>query len=213
MKTKTVNRKCFIFLFLLLTLVAVSFSLSAQNISETAKGDTIRKEKTFKQSINLCPIAPAFGIFSINYERLLTNHHGLMIRADYESVPNNYSEANINVSGKAAILNYRYHVKGGLQSCFIGAFSRYRIYNGDGNLNETDFDFKLSEVTIGLNAGKRWILKNGLNLNMALGYGVFMDHLNTKNTSPDVLESISQFQKEYDLYNGFFGELSIGYAF
>ncbi len=213
MKTQTMHSKTIIQFFLLLVLLNFSSKLSAQvNATDPGLAET-RTGKTFKQSINVCPIAPAFGIFSANYERLLADHHGIMVRADYESVPNSYSDANINVSGKGAILNYRYHLKGGLKSVFIGAFSRYRVYKGDGNINGTAFDFKLPEVTVGLNAGKRWILKNGFNCNMAVGYGIFMDHLKSANSSTGVRESIHQFQNEYDLYNGFFGELSIGYAF
>ena len=74
----------------------------------------------------------------------------------------------INVSGKAGIINYRYHIKGGLNSFFVGAFSRYRIYSGEGNLNNTPFNFDLKECTIGANFGKRWIFKNGLNIKNGL---------------------------------------------
>lgn len=180
---------------------------NAQNLHSTSD------IKEFKQAINFCPLAIAFGIYSMNYERLLNEHHGILIRGDYESVPNNYSQAQIDVSGKAAILNYRYHIKGGLNSFFVGAFSRYRVYNGDGNLNGTTFDFKNPEYTIGANLGKRWILKNGLNLNLVWGYGFFMDKLDSSNSQKEILESIGTFQNEYDLYNGMYGEFSIGYAF
>jgi len=136
-----------------------------------------------------------------------------MIRGDYESIPNTYSDANIEVSGKAAIFNYRYHVKHGLESCFVGAFTRYRVYSGDGTLNQTPFDFDLKEVTVGLNAGKRWILKNGFNFNFVIGYGIFMDKMDSGSSDSDVLDAIHVFQDDYDLYNGLYGELSIGFAF
>lgn len=196
-----------------LTLFLVIFSILTKaqtNESDTGKTDNRAK---FNQAINFCPVALALGIYSMNYERLLNEHHGIMVRADYESIPKTYTDANINVGGKAAILNYRYHVKGGLNSCFIGAFSRYRVYNGDGKLDEATFDFKLSEVTVGANVGRRWILRNGLNLTFAVGYGFFMDKQSPADLSEGASESVHQFKNDYDLYNGLFGELSIGYAF
>jgi len=171
-----------------------------------------RKEKNLNRLL-IFVLALAFGIYSVNYERLLNEHHGLLIRGDYESVPKSYSDANIEVSGKAAIVNYRYHIKGGLNSCFIGAFTRYRTYTGDGNLNADPFDFTINECTVGANFGKRWIFKNGLNVNLVWGYGFFMDNLTSSNSSTEVLESIKTFQNNYDLYNGMYGEFSVGYAF
>lgn len=205
-KKKEITKSIVFSMFLLM-----SMTIHAQNPSPdtTAVSDS----KKFKQAINFCPLALAFGIYSINYERLLNKHHGVLIRGDYESIPKNYSEANIDVSGKAVILNYRYHVKGGLNSFFVGIFSRYRTYSGSGNLNESSFDFDISEFTVGANFGKRWILKNGLNLNLVWGYGFFMDNLNSKESQTDIINSIHTFQNQYDLYNGMYGEFSIGYAF
>ncbi|MCB0629532.1 MAG: DUF3575 domain-containing protein [Saprospiraceae bacterium] len=198
-------------------ILVLTLLLSTKSFGQSSAGHSdstaVSGMTAFKQAINFCPIAIAFGIYSVNYERLTNDHHGFMIRGDYESIPNRFSDANINVSGKAAIVNYRYHVKGGLNSLFIGAFSRYRVYTGDGNLKDTSFDFTLSEITIGANAGKRWILKNGLNLNLVLGYGLFMDKMDSSSSDSDIINSIHTFQKEYDLYNGLYGEVSIGYAF
>jgi len=205
-KPKTLSKSILLGLFLFLIIGG-----NAQ-VNDSDSMD-ISNKKEFKQSINFCPGAIAFGVFTINYERLLSEHHGLMIRADYESVPKSYSDANINTNGKAAILNYRYHLQGGLNSWFIGAFSRYRVYNGDGALNGSAFDFKLSEVTVGVNAGKRWVFNNGININAALGYGLFMDDQTQSDSSADVLESINEFKDNYSMYNGLFMEFSLGYAF
>jgi len=211
MKALFNSSKVFIQGLLLIVILFNSAYSKAQNPS--ANSTSTVNEKEFKQAINFCPLALAFGIYSMNYERLLTEHHGIVIRGDYESVPKTYSDAQINVSGKAAIVNYRYHIKGGLNSLFVGAFSRYRVYTGDGNLDGTAFDFKNPEYTLGANFGKRWILKNGLNLNLVWGYGFFMDKLDSSNSQTEIIESIHTFQNEYDLYNGMYGEFSIGYAF
>ena len=206
MKTKALRRATLYFL-----LTGVSILGKAQ--MNTSDSTNLSNHKEFRQAINFCPVALAFGIYSMNYERLISDHHGVLLRADYEAVPQSYSDANINASGKAGIVNYRYHVKGGLKSCFVGAFSRYRVYDGDGEIDGTSFDFTLSEVTVGANIGKRWILKNGLNCTFAVGYGLLMDNQSTSSSATNVNESIQQFKNEYDLYNGFFGEFSIGYAF
>ncbi len=58
-----------------------------------------------------------------------------------------------------------------MTSCYLGAFARYRIYRGDGKLGAETFDFSLQDQTIGLNAGRRWIWNNGINLNITFGYG------------------------------------------
>jgi len=199
---------------ILLMLFLASIYGRAQNMKSdsTVVSDT----REFKQAVNFCPIAVFFGIYSANYERLINKHHGLMIRGDYESIPNSFYDGRLNVSGKAAIVNYRYHINGGLKSLFLGAFARYRVYNGDivSELNSVPKnDFKLSEVTIGANVGKRFIFKYGINLNLVLGYGIFMDKMELDNSSSTNIDAVHSFQKDYDLYNGMYGEVSIGYAF
>ncbi len=211
MKRKTRSFKNLIKISSFIIVFSLSNGLQAQHQADDSLSTS--ETKTFKQAINFCPLALVFGIYSMNYERLITPHHGILIRADYEAVPKNYSDANIDLSGKAGILNYRYHLCGKLDSPFIGAFGRYRVYSGDGELNNGTFDFDLNEFTVGLNIGKRWILKNGLNLNLVWGYGIFTDNMNSSNTSKDVLDAIAEFQNNYDLYNGMYGEFSIGYAF
>lgn len=170
-------------------------------------------ENSRKQSINICPIAPIFGIFSANYERMLAPHHGLMIRGDYESIKQNYSAADLDMHDKAAILNYRYHTNGNLDSFFFGAFTRYRKFDGDGNLNGTAFDVDINEVTIGLNAGRKWIWDNGFNFTFQAGYGHAMDSQKISESGIAYEDAVQEFKDGYDLYGGFFGEVSIGFAF
>lgn len=185
----------------------------AQDVAKKEESLGNKKEKEFKQSISLCPIALVFGIYSMNYERLLNEHSGIMIRGDYESIPGTYTSAKINSSAKAGIINYRYHIKGGLKSMFVGAFARYRAFEGDGNYEGEAFDFTLKESTIGVNIGKKFIMKNGFTATLAVGYGHFMDKTTISSSSAGVHESIKQYKKDYGLYNGLLGEVSIGYSF
>lgn len=183
------------------------------SLQHTASGQVQVPETEYKQAINFCPIALFLGIYSANYERMLGEHSGLMIRYDYESIPKTYSDANINANSRAAILNYRYHLTGGIECLFVGAFARHRYFYGSGVQDGEAFDFNLPETTVGLNVGKRWIFKSGFNINVVWGYGVFMDNLNAANVNDQMMESIEVFKDQYDLYNGMYGELSIGWAF
>ncbi len=196
------------FLFALLLNVE---SVNAQNIE--VKTDSTSKEKEFKNAINVCPGGVFFGIYSANYERLIKPHHGIMGRIDYEHIPKTYSDANINAHGKAVVLNYRYHINGKLESYYAGAFARYSMYKGKGSIDDEQFEFKIPEVTLGLNIGKRWIWNSGITLNLALGYGYMKSGKEIENSSPEAEAAIKVFEKEYDFLSGFLGEFSVGYAF
>ena len=197
-----------------LLFVIIGFTGSSLAKAQTFKTPTIQEwEESRKQSINICPIAPIFGIFSANYERMIAPHHGLMIRGGYESIKQDYSAANLDMNDKADILNYRYHTNGTLDSFFLGAFTRYRKFDGDGNLNGTAFNVGINEVTLGLNAGRKWIWGNGFNFTFQAGYGHMMDSQEISESGAGYENAVQEFKDGYDLYGGFFGEVSIGFAF
>ena len=192
----------------LILMVLLAGNATAQNKEKKEKW--ISPAKT---AINVCPGGIAFGFYSANVEHLFGENHGLVLRGDLETIPNTYSDANIDANGKAAILNYRYHFGGGLNSFYAGAYGRFRNIKGAGTLEAGDFDFKLPEYTVGLNAGKRWIWKSGFTLNFALGYGLTFDKLKVNNSSQEAIDAIDVFRNDYTFMNGFLGEFSIGYAF
>ncbi len=198
--------------FLAVVVVTVLFAgnLSAQSHEKKDSEKWISPART---AVNMCPGGIAFGIFSANVEHLFSEHHGLVLRGDYEAIPKTYSDAEIDASGKAVILNYRYHIGGGLNSFYTGAFARYRNYKGEGILETGKFDFSIPECTVGLNVGKRWIWKSGFTLNFALGYGCAYDELKVNNSSQAAIDAIDVFRNDYAFMNGFLGEFSVGYAF
>jgi hypothetical protein len=169
--------------------------------------------KTFKQALNFCPGGPIFGVYALNYEYLFKPHHGMLIRFDYEAVPKSYTDANIESSGVAFILNYRYHFSGKLGSPFIGTYARYKIYSGNGALDSQEFDFKLNHFTLGLNAGKRWVWNSGFNMTFQLGYGFDASNRTATPGNSSIESTLDIFEKSYDFIDPFFGELSIGFAF
>ncbi|MCB2208271.1 MAG: DUF3575 domain-containing protein [Bacteroidetes bacterium] len=191
----------------------VSGKIHAQKEEKSWKTDTTRSGKQIRNAVNVCPGGIAFGIFSANYERLLKPNHGLVFRADYENIPKAYSDANIEAYGMAFILNYRYHIGGGLESFYAGAYARYRVYNGTGNQEGSIFDFSIPEVTVGLNVGRRWIWKSGFTLNLAFGYGYMESWRNIDTENPYNEAAVNVFEEQYDFMSPFYGEFSIGYAF
>jgi len=203
----------------LILLVAIIFNIFlscnaiAQNEYRVSPTDSISSSNRLKQSVNMCPGGIVFGIFSMNYEYLLGPSHGLVGRFDYEAIPKKYTEASIESSGVAFILNYRWHISGEMESIFIGAYSRYRIYNGSGILESTKFDFTLSELTMGLNAGKRWVWNSGFNVTLALGYGYSTSRREANPTNSSIESTLDKYEDQYDFLSPFLGEFSIGYAF
>jgi len=211
-KKETVMRKVKRLTFSAAIMMSVLFAGNA-NAQGDKKTDSERWISPARTAINACPGGIAFGFYSANVEHLFGENHGLVLRGDLETIPETYSDANIDASGKAIILNYRYHIGGGLNSFYAGAFARYRKIKGDGSLETGDFDFRLPECTVGLNVGKRWIWKSGFTLNFALGYGYAYDELKVNDSSQAALDAIDVFRDDYAFMNGFLGEFSIGYAF
>ena len=216
MKTEVKRNKLFRkvkrLIYSAVVIMSVLFAGKASAQSHEKK-DSERWISPAKTAINVCPGGVAFGFYSANIEHLFGENHGIVLRGDLETIPQTYSDANIDASGKAVILNYRYHIGGGLNSFYAGAFARYRNIKGDGTLDSGTFDFKLPECTVGLNVGKRWIWKSGFTLNFALGYGYAYDELKVNNSSQAAIDAIDVFRDDYAFMNGFLGEFSIGYAF
>jgi hypothetical protein len=197
----------------LVILFFLSANIFAQQKSESSSSDDASRRSTFKHAINVCPIAPIMGIYSLNYEYLVSPKNGLVARVEYEDVPKSYTDANIETNGMAYYLNYRRHFSGEMNSIFIGAFARYRKYNGSGEIESDEFDFTLPSVTVGLNAGKRWAWDSGFNVTFSVGYG-YIEKFRQASPSNLLIESmLDQLEKDYDFMNPMYAELSAGYAF
>lgn len=171
------------------------------------------KSELKRHAINFCPGGIAFGIFSANYEYLVTPKNGIVARFDYEAIPKTYTSANIESNGKAFILNYRRHFSENMNSFYAGAYTRFRVYKGEGNINSQEFDFKIPEVTVGLNVGKRWVFKSGFNINLSFGYGVSFQNKKLSIDNNEVSSSVDSWEDSYDFIDPFLGEFSIGYSF
>jgi len=137
----------------------------------------------------------------------------MLVRIEYEDVPKTYTDASIESNGWVYSLNYRRHLSGGMNSVFLGAYSRYRIYRGSGTLELNKFNFKLPSLTLGLNAGKRWVWNSGFNITVSAGYGINFDNRQATPSNNSIESALDQFEEDYDFISPFYGEISIGYAF
>ena len=194
-------------------LVVFMLSINAQDQKPESAESPDSTIKEFSNSINFCPVALAFKFYSINYYHLFEQKHGIELRLDYESNSDSYSDNPVDIKGYGVILNYRYHFAESMESIFLGSYVRYRIYNGVGNADGTDFDFDIKEFTVGLNVGKRWVWDFGLNLTFTVGYGISSEEKTVTPSTKEVSNTIDAFQNEYAFIGPFFGEFSIGYTF
>jgi len=121
------NNKFNMILLILLLLVTL---LNGDDVSSLTSKDL--KIANFKNSINSCPGGLIFGVYSINYERMLKPKHGLVGRFDYENISEKYSGDKFEAQGLAFIANYRRHFKPSMHSFYLGTYARYRVYDGTG---------------------------------------------------------------------------------
>jgi hypothetical protein len=187
--------------------------LAAQEALLDTRAGEVPIAAGFNHALNVCPIAPVFGVFSVNYEHRLHPSYGVVVRLDYEAVPSTYSEADIEASGAGVMLNVRRHLSPSMASMFVGVYARHRVFSGTGVLGAAALDTRLSEQTVGLNIGKRWVWDSGFNVTFGLGYGVSTIGEETAPAGAPFTAAVAVFRDEYTFLNPHYGELSIGFAF
>ena len=169
-----------------------------------------------RQAINICAIAiPVMNIYVVNYEYLYHNRHGLAVRIGYAP---KLEDAYTKGVGWQGVLNYRWHFSSKLENFFVGPYLRYNYVYGSGMTGESNYDFNVHEVNLGLNGGYRWVSKIGINVVIAAGYGYSISNENLMPENTDINSAFSDFKKANDtnsvfLDSPYYGELSIGYAF
>ena len=169
-----------------------------------------------RQAINICAIAiPFMNIYVVNYEYLYHNRHGLAARIGYAP---KLEDANTEGVGWEGVLNYRWHFSPKLKNFFVGPYLRYRYVYGSGMAGDSNYDFNVHEVNLGLNGGYRWVSKIGINVVFAVGYGYSISNENLMPTNTEINSAFSAFKKANNtnsayLDSPYYGELSIGYAF
>lgn len=156
--------------------------------------------------IQVRPISLLSGALNAQYEFRFNRHHALAIEGIYQ-IPL------LGAEGQGVGGTYRYYYK---QNSFLGLFvnngessARLKLPRGD----TTTYTYTISYLTIGLNWGKSWYLKNRFPFTFRIGAGYpAINRFAWKNgleypTSPLLFENVARFSASLD------GELSIGISF
>ncbi len=200
-----------------IVLIIVSFFImtdaTASNplTGDVSMNDSSRLEPDW--AFGVSPGGAFLGSYSFNVEYLLDTHHGIVFRSDYRFLNDDVNNWDMHVTGRSFTVNYRYHMEGGMDAFYLGAFTRLRTYTGDGSSESMEFNFTRPDYTLGLNLGKRWIWDNGFAVNVSLGYGYVYKGQYSSHESVEVNLAIDDFMTGNDLWTGLQGEISIGYAF
>jgi hypothetical protein len=165
-----------------------------------------------KQALNICALAiPLLNQYIVNYEYLYGQRHGLAARVEYAPM----SDDAISSTGKAVVLNYRWHFSKSMESIFAGPYARYREIIGTGSVGGAAFNFTIPEWTIGVNVGKRWVWRNGFNVVLSAGLGVSTRTETVNPTNAAIDSAITTLKTDHPTYfnTPSYGEFSIGYVF
>lgn len=173
-------------------------------------------ERERNQAINICAIAiPLMNLYVVNYEYLLADRHGLAARLEY--IP--LADGDIEGTGYAAVLDYRWHLTPRMESFFLGPYLRYRYAEGKGTVGGVDFDWSIPELNLGVNAGYRWIHDpTGINVVVVAGYGYAWTSQELSSDDTTIGTAFAHFKDanagtENFLDAPFFGEVSFGWAY
>jgi len=169
-----------------------------------------------RQAVNICALAiPLMNMYVVNSEYLYHERHGLAARIEYAPKLRGADTKGVALAG---VLNYRWHLSPKLKNFFVGPYARYRYVYGSGTAETTDYEFKVPEINLGINAGYRWVSKIGFNVLIAAGYGYSIGDDKLTPASEETISTFKSFKKANDtnsvmLDAPFYGEFSIGYAF
>lgn len=169
-----------------------------------------------QHAINICAVAiPVMNIYVLNYEYLYKDHHGLAARIGYAP---KLEDADTKGVGWEGVLNYRWHFSPKLKNFFVGPYLRYHYVYGSGTAGDSNYDFKVHDLNIGINGGYRWVSKIGINVVFAVGYGYSFNNENLMPTNTHIRSAFSTFKSANSTNSAFldsqyYGEFSIGYAF
>ena len=147
--------------------------------------------------------------YSINYEHLFNNRHGLVFGLPLINMKKGKE--------KGFSLSYRNHWKNKMSSPYWGVFLNYS--NIETSAKETvngtlvnEYRLTNSATTIGVNVGRRWVTNFGLNLAIRTGVGIpFSKFEWIDNPNDQEFEEFSE--SVFKIISAFDVELSVGYCF
>ncbi len=163
-----------------------------------------------ENSINVNPIGVLFGSYSLNFEHLFAEQHGLLAEGTFAT---SSSGTTSTVDGGFAV-GYRWHWSKSQNSGFLGANLGYRLGSAKATVDSSTFDLNVSVPYAVFNIGRRFAWDFGLNVTLRAGLGRGFYSISSTSTNPNVQSAIKTVE---DVYNRIpvvlDGEVSIGYDF
>lgn len=207
---------------LTLTLAATAAFAAAPNATCAQEAPTKLPPKTpppeRANSININPLGAIFGSYTLNYERLFLNTHGLIIEGVFATSSND--DSNSTTFGGSA--GYRWHWSGEQDSGFLGAMVGYQQGSGDATVETTvngqttkeTFQVDTNVFHVTANIGRRWAWDSGVNITFRFGAGYGDWKVSTDDTSANAQDAVKLVDDLLNLLPVYLdGELSLGYTF
>ena len=165
-------------------------------------------------SVNVSPLGLAFGSYSVNFERLVTPHHGLLVEGQFST---SSDDNNKSTSGGAA-LGWRLHFNGTQRSWFVGVMGAYNVGSAEATVTDNAgtraIDVSTTALSVTANFGKRWVFGPGINITFRFGLGWGRYNVTTESTDPSAKEAVEAVDALLAFFPiGIDGELSIGFCF
>lgn len=169
---------------------------------------------TKENSVNLSPIGAFSGSYGINYERLISGYHGVLVEGNFGRASGDGASS----SSFGGTVGYRFHWRGSQDSGFVGLNLGYFKGSGEGSVTLGDtkktFDVETTVSSITANIGKRWAWDSGLNVTFRIGAGKGNYDVTTDSKDPDAQKVVKTVDDLLAfLPVAFDGELSLGYVF
>jgi hypothetical protein len=175
-----------------------------------------------ENSINGNPMGALFGNYSLNYERLFSGTHGLMVEGTL-SFSSGTSTSGTEASASKSTLyggavGYRWHWSGQQQSGFLGLMAGYTVGSGSSTITSggmsSNFDLTIKAPWVVGNIGKRWVWDSGINVTFRIGAGWAKYSVSSSSTDPQAQDAVKFLQDVLTLIPiALDGELSLGYTF
>ena len=189
-------------------LLALICSAPATTFAVDGPGDNA------SNSVNVSPLGIAAGSYAVNFERRVTDSHGLLVEGTFgSSTSGKTSQASVG-----AALGWRMHFSGKQPGWFIGAMASYGMGSGTGSVDSgkglQTFDVNTTALTVTGNFGRRWVFGPGINITFRFGLGWGNYSVTTESTDPaaqDVVKLVDDLLTFLPVAVD--GELSVGFCF
>ena len=119
-------------------------------------------------AIQVSPLGLLLGTYALDYEILLRQRHGFCVDLLYA---NGRDLSGSKLEGKGFSISYRYHLKGRMNSNFLGIFLRKGEIDGEIKEDDERFPYHFDSLSFGPLYGERHIWKNNMSFSWKLGYG------------------------------------------